>query len=125
MFFNERNLLPKRWLLSHIVVACLLFSLAGNLGAETRAGFRPHHRLRRAHARSLRVSDGTLVPLALVEAPDPPEVTIGERLSLETRFAQYFATHFSGNINEPLSQGDPHCQRRSDNSGKISKPVCR
>src|SRR5262245_20447614 len=37
---------------------------------------------------------------------DPPEVQVGERLFLETRFAQYFASHSSG-ANAPLTQGDP------------------
>jgi hypothetical protein len=122
MFSKKRNLLCKRRLVSHIVLACLFLSLTGNLGAETRASFRPHHRLRRAHARSLRLSDGTLVPLALVEAPDPPEVTIGERLFLETRFAQYFATHFSGNVNQPLSQGDPTVNDVQTTTGKFLSP---
>lgn len=35
-----------------------------------------------------------------------PEVALGERLFLETRFAQFFATHMTG-INQPLSAGDP------------------
>lgn len=49
-------------------------------------------------------SDGEIQsnPLA-----DPAEVTIGERLFLDTRFAQFFATHYDGNVNHPLSQGDP------------------
>ena len=38
-------------------------------------------------------------------AADPPEVAIGERLFLETRFAQYFAAHMTG-INQPLAVGD-------------------
>ena len=40
---------------------------------------------------------------------DPPEVAIGERLFLETRFAQFFSAHFTGNVNAPLpfGQGDP------------------
>ena len=37
---------------------------------------------------------------------DPPEQTIGERLFLETRFAQYFAVNMS-NVNAPLAVGDP------------------
>ena len=37
---------------------------------------------------------------------DPPEVTIGERLFLETRFAQFFAVSGVG-INESLPAGDP------------------
>jgi len=40
---------------------------------------------------------------------DPPEVTIGERLFLETRFAQFFATHSGSDVNKalPLGTGDP------------------
>jgi cytochrome c peroxidase len=37
---------------------------------------------------------------------DPPEQTIGERLFLETRFAQYFAEHMT-DVNAPLGVGDP------------------
>jgi len=36
----------------------------------------------------------------------PPADTIGERLFLDTRFAQYFAEHMTG-VNEPLAAGDP------------------
>jgi hypothetical protein len=36
----------------------------------------------------------------------PAEDSIGERLFLDTRFAQYFATHMTG-INQPLAVGDP------------------
>ena len=36
----------------------------------------------------------------------PAADSIGERLFLDTRFAQYFATHMTG-INQPLSAGDP------------------
>ncbi|HEY1253051.1 MAG TPA: hypothetical protein VGH97_17860, partial [Thermoanaerobaculia bacterium] len=35
---------------------------------------------------------------------DPPEVQVGERLFLETRFAQYFAAHGAG-TNVPLAAG--------------------
>src|SRR5689334_10289675 len=38
---------------------------------------------------------------------DPPEVTIGERLFIDTRFSQYFAANYDGNVNHPLSKGDP------------------
>lgn len=38
---------------------------------------------------------------------DPPEVALGERLFLETRFAQFFAAHASGQYHEPLNLGDP------------------
>jgi cytochrome c peroxidase len=41
------------------------------------------------------------------EAPDPAEVAIGERLFLETRFAQFFAAHSPDDANAPLAAGDP------------------
>ncbi len=37
---------------------------------------------------------------------DPAEVTIGERLFLETRFAEFFARNATG-VNDPLAAGDP------------------
>ena len=49
---------------------------------------------------------GTAAPAApLFE--DPPEVAFGERLFLETRFAQFFATHSPASVNAPLVSGDP------------------
>lgn len=36
-----------------------------------------------------------------------PEALLGERLFLETRFAQFFATHCTNDVNQPLSGGDP------------------
>jgi hypothetical protein len=38
---------------------------------------------------------------------DPPEVTIGERLFLETRFAQFFFAHANGDAKAELAAGDP------------------
>jgi len=40
----------------------------------------------------------------------PPEDTIGERLFLDTRFAEYFAVHMTG-VNQPLAVGDPVVQQ--------------
>ncbi len=42
-----------------------------------------------------------------VEEADPPEVAIGERLFLETRFAQFFAVRAQGDANATLETGDP------------------
>lgn len=40
--------------------------------------------------------------------PVPPaEVEVGERLFLETRFAQFFFAHGGANVNAPLKKGDP------------------
>jgi len=40
---------------------------------------------------------------------DPPEVTNGERLFLETRFAQFFKAYLDagGRVNTPVPAGDP------------------
>ncbi|MGE0823708.1 MAG: hypothetical protein AB7G75_03160 [Candidatus Binatia bacterium] len=43
----------------------------------------------------------------LPEDADPPQVAIGERLFLETRFAQFFAVNSQGNANAVLTAGDP------------------
>ena len=71
----------------------------------------------------LRVRPGTGLVLALLvfavvlptvrarsqegEDADPPEVAIGERLFLETRFAQFFAVRSGGDANAALIEGDP------------------
>jgi hypothetical protein len=57
-------------------------------------------------------------------AEDPAEVTIGERLFLETRFAQYYFAHSSGNPNaEPLpGGGDPVMATLSTPTGPIPGP---
>ena len=46
-------------------------------------------------------------------ALDPPEIMLGERLFLETRFAQYFKIHLeeNKNINNPLIKGDPALEK--------------
>lgn len=38
---------------------------------------------------------------------DPPEVVVGERLFLETRFSNYFYTESGGAVNITLGRGDP------------------
>jgi len=45
--------------------------------------------------------------LALAQDEDPAEVAIGERLFLETRFAEFFARNSNGEVNAPLPAGDP------------------
>nr|MBA3964488.1 hypothetical protein [Nitrospirales bacterium] len=44
-----------------------------------------------------------------IEEADPPEIANGERLFLETRFAQLFKIFLDdgGDVNDPLPQGDP------------------
>ncbi len=47
---------------------------------------------------------------------DPPEQTIGERLFLETRFAEYFAANMT-DVNAPLAVGDPVVNQVQNVSG--------
>jgi len=51
----------------------------------------------------------------------PPEDTIGERLFLETRFAEYFAANMTG-VNQPLAQGDPVVQQVETTNGTLPGP---
>ena len=47
--------------------------------------------------------------IVTAEELDPPEILLGERLFLETRFAQYFKVYLDqdGDINEAIPKGDP------------------
>ena len=46
-------------------------------------------------------------PARREKEPAAPEVALGERLFLETRFSQFFFAHSGGNANQPLAAGDP------------------
>ncbi len=39
--------------------------------------------------------------------PDPADIAVGERLTLETRFSQYFFARCNGDVNAVLPAGDP------------------
>jgi len=56
------------------------------------------------------------------EEADPPQVAIGERLFLETRFSQFFATHSGGNANAVLAAGDPVTEVLQTMSASIADP---
>jgi hypothetical protein len=53
---------------------------------------------------------------------DPPEVTLGERLFLETRFAQFFAAENGANVNAPLAAGDPALDMSETTGAPIPGP---
>src|SRR5262249_55749303 len=77
----------------------LLATLTFEVGSTpARAAARRHHSRRHGLTAAGLRSGG--------DPEDPPEVTVGERLFLETRFAQYFFAHFRG-VNQPLASGDP------------------
>jgi cytochrome c peroxidase len=73
-----------------------------------------------------RVVHAALIAAAIVvpaatRAADPAEVAVGERLFLETRFAQFFAAHAAG-VNIPLSAGDPVVDRVVTGEGSVPGP---
>jgi hypothetical protein len=55
-------------------------------------------------------------------ADDPPEVVVGERLFLETRFAQFFAENGGPDVNVPLAAGDPVLDVMETTAGSRPSP---
>ena len=51
----------------------------------------------------------------------PPADSIGERIFLDTRFAEYFATHMTG-VNDPLAAGDPVVATVDTTNGSLPGP---
>ncbi len=58
------------------------------------------------------------------EAPDPAEIVIGERLFLETRFAQFvmIALDTGQDVNTPLNTGDPVMEETVTTSDPLPGP---
>ncbi len=56
------------------------------------------------------------------EEGDPPQIAIGERLFLETRFSQFFFAHSAGNPNAILAAGDPVTDTLETMNGPIADP---
>ncbi|HWJ55018.1 MAG TPA: hypothetical protein VNR90_02355 [Vicinamibacterales bacterium] len=54
-------------------------------------------------------------------ADDPPAVVVGERLFLETRFAQFFAAN-AQDVNQPLRTGDPVLDVMETTMGSRTSP---
>ncbi len=52
----------------------------------------------------------------------PPEVLTGDRLSVETRFSQYFYAHSGGQVNVPLVVGDPVVDTIETPQGPVPGP---
>src|SRR6266496_1205373 len=83
---------------------------------------RPLHRVRHEQARALRGSSPAVVGAQDESTADPAQVSIGEQLFLEPRFAQYFAAHFDGNVNHPLTHGDPTVSQVQTGNGTYPSP---
>ena len=56
-------------------------------------------------------SNGASAASGGVVDTDPPEVQVGERLFLESRFAEFFFANSDGNVNAHLAEGDPVMDR--------------
>lgn len=64
--------------------------------------------------------DSASAPAASFE--DAPQVAFGERLFLETRFAQFYAVNAPGSVNAPLAQGDPALATLPTTTGSLPGP---
>src|SRR5262249_15522019 len=53
---------------------------------------------------------------------DPPEQTIGERLFLETRFAEFFEKNDNGDVNAALASGEPALDTTVTMTGTLPGP---
>ncbi len=63
------------------------------------------------------------VPRAAADPPQsPPEVLTGDRMSVETRFAQYFYANSNGQVNVPLTTGDPVLDTVQTTTGSVPGP---
>ncbi len=54
----------------------------------------------------------------------PAEQNIGERIFVDTRFAEYFAANMT-DVNPPLAVGDPVVATVQTPNGLLPGPVCR
>src|SRR5436309_14233411 len=92
-----------------VILISALASIGMALSASEPGGTPVTHRLR--------IPKASAVRLQLFKA-DPPEVALGERLFLETRFAQFFFAHAKGDANGRLTEGDPVQARSFSASGE-------
>ena len=82
-----------------LVLLCTVEPLLPEARGSNKAGRHTRHRFRAPGSVTAQGGGAAAV--------DPPEVTVGERLFLETRFAQFFAAHAGNDVNRPLASGDP------------------
>ena len=63
------------------------------------------------------------VPYARADPPGaPPDVLTGDRMSVETRFSQYFYAHAGGQVNVSLESGDPVVSTLETTEGLLPGP---
>jgi cytochrome c peroxidase len=88
----------RRLLLAWAVLT--LLPAAGAVAPETHAASRPpHHTRHRLRPFQPHAGQAPRAAATPEEEADPPEVAVGERLFLETRFAQFFAGRVGADVN--------------------------
>ncbi len=61
-------------------------------------------------------------PSSAPQFEDPPQVALGERLFLETRFSQFYAVNSPASVNQTLSTGDPAVATLVTTAGSLPGP---
>lgn len=99
---------PTRALIALAILFCVL-TAHGESNEEQFRFVRPVHVVqnKRTAKRMPPMDVTTFRPGAQAPLADPPEVALGERLFTDTRFSQFFAANYDGNVNHPLKQGEP------------------
>ena len=92
-----------------MIAALAAFEASCLFASDANATAPPAHHFRIPKSRAVRLQ---------AFKADPPEVALGERLFLETRFAQFFYAHSSGDANAVLKEGDPILVRSASASGE-------
>src|SRR5262245_29605181 len=96
----------------------LLFLAGAALGLLSQTGFAGADA---GAAHRFRLPKASAVRLQVFKA-DPPEVALGERLFLETRFAQFYFAHAPGDANAVLKEGDPVLNSSATTSQDLPGP---
>lgn len=87
--------------------------------------------MRRSNTTARRLAIGLLLGLlclfgthpAAADPPgSPPEVLTGDRMSVETRFSQYFYAHAGGQVNISIEPGDPVLATLETTHGSVPGP---
>jgi hypothetical protein len=88
-------------------ILCAVTTMVIAIESPTSARSGPHRRFARHGHHRHRPAEPPAEPTR--EEFDPPEITIGERLFLETRFSQFFGAYVTngGDVNTPSVTGDP------------------
>ncbi|HXK08122.1 MAG TPA: hypothetical protein VMT70_00620 [Vicinamibacteria bacterium] len=111
---------PRR--LALLAVFCSVAVFAGSLRPAAQSARRVPRHTRHRLKPLVHGATGGVRSSAAGDDTDPPEVAVGERLFLETRFAQFFAAHVGSDVNRRLATGDPVLDTLETASGLLRGP---